>query len=105
MYEYTPKELLIAESLANHPGAFARSHDLGSAPPHQPVQAPCSSAPTRPSAAAVCRGDRRAGRPPRHRSRWHGATEEEVDFLLDRRVELNALASDQLVAFIERKLV
>jgi hypothetical protein len=34
----------------------------------------------------------------------NGATEEEVDFLLTRRVELNALASDQLVAFVERKL-
>jgi DNA topoisomerase VI subunit B len=34
----------------------------------------------------------------------NGATEEEVRFLLDRRVELNAMTSDQLVAFIERKL-
>jgi hypothetical protein len=34
----------------------------------------------------------------------NGATPEEVDFLLRRRVELNALPSDQLVAFIERKL-
>ena len=30
----------------------------------------------------------------------NGATEEEVAFLLTRRVELNALASDQLVAFV-----
>jgi DNA topoisomerase VI subunit B len=36
--------------------------------------------------------------------RKNGATEEEIKFLLDRRVELNALTSDQLVAFIERKL-
>jgi hypothetical protein len=36
--------------------------------------------------------------------RKNGATEEEVTFLLDRRVELNALTSDQLVAFVERKL-
>ena len=36
--------------------------------------------------------------------RENGATEEEIDFLLDRRVELNAMTSDQLVAFIERKL-
>jgi hypothetical protein len=36
--------------------------------------------------------------------RENGATEAEVDFLLDRRVELNALTSDQLVAFVERKL-
>ena len=34
----------------------------------------------------------------------NGATPEEVSFLLHRRVELNALPSDQLVAFIERKL-
>jgi hypothetical protein len=34
----------------------------------------------------------------------NGATGEEVDFLLRRRIELNALPSDQLVAFIERKL-
>ena len=36
--------------------------------------------------------------------RLNGATEEEVEFLLHRRVELNALTSGQLVAFIERKL-
>jgi hypothetical protein len=36
--------------------------------------------------------------------RLNGATSEEVEFLLTRRVELNALTSDQLVAFIERKL-
>ena len=34
----------------------------------------------------------------------NGATREEAEFLLRRRVELNALTSDQLVAFIERKL-
>ena len=34
----------------------------------------------------------------------NGATEEEVEFLLTRRVELNALTSDQLVGFVERKL-
>ena len=36
--------------------------------------------------------------------RRNRATEAEIDFLLHRRVELNALASDQLIAFIERKL-
>ena len=36
--------------------------------------------------------------------RENGATEEEIGFLLSQRVELNALASDELVAFIERKL-
>jgi len=36
--------------------------------------------------------------------RANGATQDEADFLLDRRVELNALTSDQLIAFIERKL-
>jgi hypothetical protein len=35
----------------------------------------------------------------------NGATKQEVNFLLSKRVELNALTSDQLVAFIERKLV
>jgi hypothetical protein len=34
----------------------------------------------------------------------NGATEEEMEFLLAQRVELNALTSDQLVGFIERKL-
>jgi hypothetical protein len=34
----------------------------------------------------------------------NGATAEEADFMLHQRVELNALTSDQLVAFIERKL-
>ncbi len=36
--------------------------------------------------------------------RENGATEDEIDFLLDQRVELNALASDDLVALIEDKL-
>jgi hypothetical protein len=36
--------------------------------------------------------------------RQNGATEKEIKFLLKQRVELNALPSDQLVAFIERKL-
>jgi hypothetical protein len=34
----------------------------------------------------------------------NGATREEAEFLLRRRVELNALPSDRLVTFIERKL-
>jgi hypothetical protein len=34
----------------------------------------------------------------------NGATNEEIDFLLDRRVELNALTSRQLVEMVERKL-
>jgi hypothetical protein len=34
----------------------------------------------------------------------NGATKQEADFLLSKRVELNALTSDQLVAFVERKL-
>ena len=34
----------------------------------------------------------------------NGATDEEIEFLLKRRVELNAFTSDQLIAFIERKL-
>jgi DNA topoisomerase VI subunit A len=37
--------------------------------------------------------------------RQNGATDDEVDFLLDRRVELNALRSDQLVRFVEQKLM
>ena len=36
--------------------------------------------------------------------RDNGASEEEIEFLLRQRVELNALPSDQLVAWIERKL-
>ena len=36
----------------------------------------------------------------------NGATEAEIAFLLDgERVELNAMTSDQLVAFVERKLI
>jgi hypothetical protein len=34
----------------------------------------------------------------------NGATPQEIEFLLNNRVELNAMASDQLVEFIERKL-
>jgi len=36
--------------------------------------------------------------------RENGATEKEIKFLLHRRVEINALTSDQLVRFIEAKL-
>jgi hypothetical protein len=36
--------------------------------------------------------------------RKNGATEEEIEFLLRQRVELNALPSDRFVAFVERKL-
>jgi DNA topoisomerase VI subunit B len=36
--------------------------------------------------------------------RQNGATEQEIEFLLHRRVELNAMTSPQLVAFVERKL-
>jgi hypothetical protein len=36
--------------------------------------------------------------------RYNGATEEEAEILLDQRIELNSLASDELVDFIERKL-
>ena len=35
----------------------------------------------------------------------NGATAKEIKFLLERRVELNAMTSRQLVAFVERKLV
>ena len=34
----------------------------------------------------------------------NGATKEEIEFLLRQRVELNALTSDQLIAWIERNL-
>jgi hypothetical protein len=40
----------------------------------------------------------------RENLRLNGATREEAEFVLTRRVELNALTSDQLVAFIEGKL-
>jgi hypothetical protein len=36
--------------------------------------------------------------------RENGATDAEINFLLDYRVELNAMTSDQLVTFVERKL-
>lgn len=47
---------------------------------------------------AVCLGD------VHHNLRQNGATDAEIEFLLNNRVELNAMASDQLIAFIERKL-
>ena len=37
--------------------------------------------------------------------RTHGATEAEIAFLRTRRVELNAMAADQFLAFVERQLV
>ena len=37
--------------------------------------------------------------------RRHGATEAEIDFLRDERIELNAMTSPQLVEFVEQKLV
>jgi hypothetical protein len=44
----------------------------------------------------------------RNRRAWNlqdnGASKAEIDYLLDRRVELNAMTSDQLVVFVERKL-
>jgi hypothetical protein len=48
--------------------------------------------------------DRGSDSAKRENLRLNGATREEVEFLLTQRVELNALPSDQLVAFIERKL-
>ena len=40
----------------------------------------------------------------RENLRENGATDEEIEFLLERRVELNAFASDDFVAWIEAKL-
>ncbi len=40
----------------------------------------------------------------RRNLRQNGATDDEIEFLLHHRVELNAFPSDQLVAFIEKKL-
>jgi hypothetical protein len=40
----------------------------------------------------------------RENLRENGATEEEIDFLIDRRVELNAFASDEFIEWIEGKL-
>lgn len=37
--------------------------------------------------------------------RRNGATEAEIEFLLERRLELNALTSDRLVTFVESKLI
>jgi hypothetical protein len=53
------------------------------------------------SEAAFDRGDKWARRA---NLRENGASEKEIEFLIEKRVELNALTSDQLVAFIERKL-
>jgi len=41
---------------------------------------------------------------PRRNLRKNGATEEEIEFLLDSRVELNAFTSEQLIEWIEGKL-
>ena len=40
----------------------------------------------------------------RRNLRDNGATRDEIDFLLEQRVELNAFTSDQLITWIERKL-
>jgi hypothetical protein len=40
----------------------------------------------------------------RRNLRENGATPEEIEFLLEERVELNAMTSDELVEFVERKL-
>jgi hypothetical protein len=44
-----------------------------------------------------------------NKARWNlqenGANSEEIDFLLERRVELNAFASDEFIQWLERKLV
>ena len=40
----------------------------------------------------------------RENLRKNGATEAEIEFILHRRIELNALRSDQLIAFVERRL-
>jgi hypothetical protein len=40
----------------------------------------------------------------RRNLRKNGATEEEIEFLLEKRVELNAFASDELITWIEGKL-
>jgi hypothetical protein len=40
----------------------------------------------------------------RQNLRGNGATPDEIEFLLEQRVELNAFPSDELVAFIRRKL-
>jgi DNA topoisomerase 6 subunit A-like protein len=55
-------------------------------------------------ASAEAAFDRGRDSAKRENLRENGATREEAEFLLTRRVELNALTSDQLVAFIERKL-
>ena len=36
--------------------------------------------------------------------REHGATDDEIDFLRNQRVELNAMPSDVFIAFLEDKL-
>jgi hypothetical protein len=48
--------------------------------------------------------DRGSDSAKRENLKLNGAINAEIDFLLNQRVELNALTSDQLVAFIERKL-
>ena len=55
-------------------------------------------------ASAEAAFDRGSDSAKRENLRLNGATREEAEFLLKQRVELNALTSDQLVAFIERKL-
>jgi hypothetical protein len=40
----------------------------------------------------------------RENLRENGATDEEIDFLIHRRVELNAFASDEFIEWIEGKL-
>jgi Protein of unknown function C-terminus (DUF2399) len=55
-------------------------------------------------ASAEAAFDRGSELAKRQNLQLNGATREEVEFLLTRRVELNALTSDRLVSWIERKL-
>ena len=57
------------------------------------------------TAIARCATIRRIRRKIGAELKKNGATEEEIEFLLHHRVELNAFTSDQLVEWIEEKLV
>ena len=56
------------------------------------------------AASAEAAFDRGSDSAKRENLRLNGATRAEVEFLLNQRIELNALTSDQFVAFIESKL-
>ena len=96
------RELIVTHPIrVNYATLFVRQRDRS----YRSRVAACGCSRARPQSGAETIFDRGSKSARRENLRLNGATREEAEFLLTRRVELNALTSDQLVAFIERKLV